>query len=59
MKKQLQGIAILLFSILLTLTFESVGWKYVFDLSINWAHIFMLIGIAGLIRVFLPEGKDR
>lgn len=49
MKRQFQGIAIILFSILLTLTFESVGWKYVFDLSLNWAHIFMLVGAAGLV----------
>jgi len=59
MKKQLQGIALILFSILLTIVFEIVGWKYVFDLSLNWAHIFMLIGIAGLIWAFIPEHKDK
>lgn len=55
MKRQLQGIALLLFSILLTLTFESVGWTYVFDLNLHWADIFMLIGIAGLVMAFLPK----
>lgn len=41
------------------IAFEIVGWKYVFDLSLNWAHIFMLIGIAGLIWAFIPERKDK
>ncbi len=59
MKKQLQGIALILFSILMTITFESVGWKSVGDLSLNWAHIFMLIGVAGLIFAFIPERKDK
>lgn len=59
MKKQLQGIALILFSILMTITFENVGWEYVFDLSLNWAHIFILIGIAGLIWAFIPECKDK
>ena len=59
MKRQLQGIAIILFSILLTVTFNSVGWKYVFDLSLYWAHVFMLIGIVGLVMVFVPEHKDE
>lgn len=59
MKKQLQGIALILFSILMTITFENVGWEYVFDLSLNWAHIFILIGIAGLIWAFIPERKGK
>lgn len=59
MKKQLQGIALILFSILMTIVFEIVGWEYVFDLSLNWAHIFMLIGIAGLIWAFIPERKGK
>lgn len=59
MKNQLQGIALILFSILMTITFESVGWEYVGDLSLNWVHIFMLVGIAGLIWVFIPERKDK
>ena len=58
-KRQLQGIAIILFSILLTVTFNSVGWKYVFDLSLYWAHIFMITGIVGLVMVFVPEHKDE
>lgn len=57
MKKQLQGIAMILFSILLTLAFECAGWVYVFDFSLEWVYIFMLLGIVGLIWTFLPERK--
>lgn len=57
MKKQLQGIAIILFSILLTIGFHSIGWDYVFDLSLEWTHIFMLLGVVGIIFVFRTEKK--
>lgn len=59
MKKQLQGITILLLSILLILGFNSVGWHYVFDLSLEWQHIFMASGIVGAIIAFLPDKKGR
>lgn len=52
MRKQLQGIALILFSILLTITFEAMDIIYVFDLSIEWVHIFLAIGIVGIILVF-------
>lgn len=59
MKKQLQGIIILLFSILLMLGFNSVGWDNVFDLNLQWQHIIMVLGIAGVVVAFLPDKKDR
>lgn len=59
MKKQLQGIIILLFSILLMLGFNSVGWHSVFDLDLEWQHIFMVLGIAGVVIAFLPDKKNR
>ncbi len=59
MRRQLQGIAIILLSILLTLGFENVGWKYVFDLSLNWAHIFMLTGILGLVLTLIPDRNAK
>jgi len=59
MKKQLQGIALLLFSILLTLGFAIAGWRYVFDLSLKWQHIFLILGLVGLVLVFLPEKKEK
>ncbi|MDD2494683.1 MAG: hypothetical protein PHE29_05775 [Tissierellia bacterium] len=55
MRKQIQGIALILLSILLTLTFEVMDIKYVFDLSLYWAHIFLVIGIAGIIMVFVKQ----
>ena len=55
MKKQLQGITILLLSILLMLGFNSVGWHYVFDFDFEWQHIFMVLGIVGAVVVFLPD----
>lgn len=60
MIKQLQGIALILFSILLTITFEVMDIIYVFDLSIEWVHIFLVIGIAGIIMVFSkPKNVDK
>ena len=54
MKKQLQGIAIILISILLMLGF---GNEPVFDLSLRWSVIFTIIGIVGGIMTFLPDKK--
>lgn len=55
MKRQLQGIAIILVSILLAFGFYDAGWRYVGHLSLFWSQIFMLTGIAGLVWCFLPE----
>ncbi len=60
MRKQMQGIALILFSILLTLTFEVMRIKYVFDLELYWVHIFLVIGIAGIILVFeKPKNEEK
>lgn len=50
MKKQLQGIAIILVSILFMVGF---GDKAVFD----WNIIFAMVGIAGLVLAFMPDKK--
>ena len=52
MDQQLQGIAVMLLSILLILGFDSIGEKYVFDLSLHWSTVFMAIGIWGFAMVF-------
>ena len=52
MNQQLQGIAVMLLSILLILGFDSICEKYVFDLSLPWSTIFMAIGILGFAMVF-------
>ena len=54
MKKQLQGIAINLVSILLMLGF---GNEPVFDFSFRWSVIFTIIGILGVVMTFLPDKK--
>lgn len=58
MKRQLQGIAVILLSLLLLFVFDSSGWRYVFDLDLQWAHIFGLTGIAGALLAFMPEKKE-
>ena len=54
MKKQLQGIAIILVSILLMIGF---GNEPVFDFSFRWSVIFTIVGIVGAVITFLPEKK--
>lgn len=55
MRRQLQGIALILMSILLLLGFDRIGMEYVFDLSLQWAHLFMLLGVAGVVLAFWKE----
>ena len=54
MKRQLQGIALILVSILLMLGYGDVAF---FDLSLKWDLIFSVIGITGVIMTFLPDKK--
>ena len=54
MKRQLQGIALILVSILLMLGYGDVAF---FDLSFKWDLIFSVIGITGVIMTFLPDKK--
>lgn len=49
MNKQLQGIALILFSILLMVGF---GNEPVFDFSFRWSVIFLVAGIVGLVMTF-------
>jgi uncharacterized membrane protein len=56
MKNQLKGIALILFSILLML---AGGNDAFFDLSFAWSAIFIVIGLAGLAFVFVPDKKDE
>lgn len=54
MKKQLQGIALILVSILLMIGF---GENYFFDFSCRWSAVFAILGIAGCVLTFLPDEK--
>ena len=54
MKRQLQGIAVILMSILLMLGYGNAPF---FDLDFRWGLIFSIIGMAGLRMTFLPDDK--
>ena len=54
MRKQLQGIALILVSILLMLGFGNTPF---FDLSFRWSAVFTIVGIAGIVMTFLPDKK--
>ena len=54
MKKQLQGIAVILVSILLMLGY---GNEPFFDLDFGWSLVFSIIGIAGVAMTFLSDKK--
>lgn len=49
MKRQLQGIALILFSILLMLGFGNTPF---FDLSFDWSLIFTVVGSIGVFMTF-------
>ena len=55
MKKQLQGIALILISILLMIGYGNVAF---FDLDFRWSLIFSVVGIIGVVITFLPDKKD-
>ena len=58
MRRQLQGITMILCSILFSVTFHNVGWVYfIDDIGVAWQHLFMITGIAGVVLTFLPDKK--
>ncbi len=59
MKNQLRGITLILLSITLMLGALWDGWRYFFDLSISWQHVFAALGVIGAVMVFLPEKKEK
>ena len=59
MERKIKGLALLLFSILLTLGFNAMGSTR-FDFAffeIWWAAIFILLGAVGLAMALWPEDK--
>lgn len=59
MRKQIQGIAVMLLSLLLTVGFDSIGIRYVFDLDLHWSTIFLVLGIVGFIMVFSKDHHNE
>lgn len=56
MKRQLQGIGILLFSIMMIL---GMGDEPAFDLSLEFSHIFMALGVFGFGWMFTKEKENK
>lgn len=59
MERKIKGIALLLFSILLTLGFDAMDWTW-FQFAffeIRWAAIFILLGAVGLAMALRPEDQ--
>ena len=54
MRKQLQGITVVLFALLLMIGF---GNAYFFDFSCRWSAVFAVLGFTGVIWTFLPDKK--
>ena len=54
MKRQLQGISLILFSMVLMMGF---GNAYFFDFSCRWSAVFGVLGFVGLVLAFLPDKK--
>lgn len=52
MNRQLRGIALILFSLLLSHSFKTMEIKNVFDLNISWQLIFILVACVGVVLVF-------
>lgn len=57
----MNGIALLLFSILLAVCFPPalVGYFNLLFLEVPWALVYLLIGIAGLALVFWPQRSEK
>ena len=54
MRRQLQGIALILVSILMMIGY---GDQAFFDLDFGWSMIFKIVGITGVVMNFLPDKK--
>lgn len=59
MKYQLQGIGMILLSILLLLSFQSMGIHYVGDLDLNWSMVFLLLGFVGFAWMFRKDKTEK
>lgn len=59
MKKQLNGIALILFGILVTLASGSLDYYITHSVTVPWIMIGLVIGTIGVILVFLkPKDED-
>lgn len=56
MRRQLQGISVILFSILLMLGY---GHEPVFDFSFHWSAVFTCMGLFGLGLTFCKDNANQ
>jgi drug/metabolite transporter (DMT)-like permease len=59
MKKQLQGIALILFGILLIFGEVSLNDYITHSIEVPWSILGVVAGIIGIIFVFLKDKKDN
>lgn len=59
MKKQLNGIALILFGILVSLASSSLDHYITHSVTIPWVMIGLAIGIGGIVLVFLKPKDDN
>lgn len=57
MERRYKGFALMLFSLILLLGFQSLGWEHILDLSLSWQHLFLLMGTVGFGMVFFEAPK--
>lgn len=60
MKKQLQGIALILFGILVILASDWLGHYIAPDVTVPWILIGLAVGIVGIVFAFLkPKNENK
>lgn len=59
MKKQLQGIALILFGILVTLASDWLDQYIALDVTVPWILISLVIAIIGVVLVFKKSRDDN
>jgi ABC-type Fe3+ transport system permease subunit len=59
MKNQIQGIALILFGILVSLASGSLDHYITHSVTVPWVLIGLVIGIIGIILVFLKPKDDN
>ncbi len=62
-KRKVNGLSVMLLSLILLIGFnnlssDSFDWRYVFDLSLTWQEVWMILGIIGFVMV-VWDGKKK
>ena len=57
MERRSKGFALMLFSLILLLGFQSLGWDHIL-VSLTWQHLFLLMGTVGFGMAFFEPPKE-